>query len=361
MPSQQSRPQTIFSTIKDDIRNTHAFRTLKKESNEIKDFYLTDKQREQLKNISRGKRTFYIAGWVLKAMFFKLTPLRRLLFVIGVVMILTVRVNENGTAVGGNGLIGGALLVLVILLELKDKLLAHDELQEGRHIQELLMPERTPNINGWSAWLYTRSANEVCGDLIDFLRMEDGRVGIAVADVAGKGLHAALLTTKLQATIRALAFDKQSLPSLVQNVNTIFHRDSPSHIFASLLYAELTENESTLRFVNAGHFPAMVVRSGIVEETGKGDAALGLMRTAVFAEHSVLLNGGDLFVIYSDGLTEAKSEAGNFFGKERFVKLLQSAKGTPQQVGELILREVDWFIGMNDPSDDLSIIILQKN
>ena len=360
MSSDHSRKQTIYSTLRDDISNTRVFKTLAKEFKEITEFYLTDNQHEQLKRMNTPKQALYITGWVLKAMFFKLTPFRRLLFVVGLVMVLTIQTSKEGVIVGGNALFGGLLLVLVILLELKDKLLAHDELQEGRHIQELLMPERTPKIEGWSAWLYTRSANEVCGDLIDFLRMEDGRVGIAVADVAGKGLHAALLTTKLQATIRALVFNKQSLSSLVQNVNIIFHRDSPSHIFASLLYAELTENESSLRFVNAGHFPAIVVRSGVVEETGKGDAALGLMRTAAFAEHLLTLNSGDLFVVYSDGLTEARNEAGEFFGKERFVKLLQSTKGIPEKIGNTILSEVDRFIGTSNPSDDLSMIILQK-
>src|SRR3990172_521937 len=135
MSSEPSRKQTIFSTLRADMHRTHAFRTLKKESKEITDFYLTDSQREQLKDMKTAKRSFYVSGWVLKAMFFKLTPFRRLLFVFGVLMILTIRVNGDGASFGGNGLIGGIMLVLVILLELKDKLLAHDELQEGRHIQ----------------------------------------------------------------------------------------------------------------------------------------------------------------------------------------------------------------------------------
>lgn len=353
--------QTVFSTLRDDLRNTETFKTFRKESKEVTNFYLTHEQREELNKMRTMKRSFYISGWVLKAMFYKLTPFRRLLFVVGIVLILTVNSNNGDVNFGGNALFGGLLLALVILLELKDKLLAHDELEEGRHIQELLMPEQTPAMENWSAWLYTRSANEVCGDLVDFLRMENGRIGIAIADVAGKGLHAALLTIKLQSTIRALAFDESSLASLIIKINTIFHRDSPSHLFASLFYVELNEHSSSLQYVNAGHLPAMIVRNGSIEETGKGDAALGLMRSANFSEHTTAFNRGDLFVLYSDGLTEAKNEQGEFFGKERLIRILQTAAGTPEQIGNSILREVDRFIGTVRPSDDLSLAILRRS
>lgn len=359
MPSDKQR-RTVFSTLRNDLRTTKTFTALRKESKEITNFYLTAEQRDQLKQMKSVKRTFYVSGWVLKAMFYKLTPFRRLLFVLGILLIITVRASVETLTFDGNALVGGALLVLVILLELKDKLLAHDELEEGRHIQELLMPERIPAMEGWSAWLYTRPANEVCGDLIDFLRMENGRIGLAIADVAGKGLHAALLTTKLQSTIRALAFDEVSVSSLVKKINTIFHRDSPSHLFASLFYIEIIERAPELRYVNAGHLPAVIVRTNGIQETGKGDAALGLMRSVDFSEQMITLSNGELFVLYSDGLTEAKNERGEFFGKERLMRLLQSAPETPEQIGHSILREIDSFTGTTTPSDDLSLVILQK-
>jgi sigma-B regulation protein RsbU (phosphoserine phosphatase) len=216
-------------------------------------------------------------------------------------------------------------------------------------------------MDGWSAWLYTRSANEVCGDLIDFLRMENGRIGLAVADVAGKGLHAALLTAKLQATIRALAFDEVSVSSLVNKINTIFHRDSPSHLFASLFYLEITEQAPLLRYVNAGHLPAIIVRTNGIQETGKGDAALGLIPSMDFTEQTITLAAGECFVVYSDGLTEAKNERGEFFGKERLMRILHTASGTPEQIGHSLLREIDKFTVTTTPSDDLSLVILQKN
>lgn len=328
--------------------------TIRKESNEVADYYLSAEQREQLKYKKRFERWWYKMFWVFCAIFEKLSTERRVLSVIGVVLIVLSDSNSLYP------ITGGLFLVVVIMLELKDKLVAHDELAAGRKIQESLMPERMPNVNGWKLWLYTRSANEVCGDLIDFLKLDSGRFGIAIADVAGKGLHAALITAKLQATLRALAREIDSLPELIGKINSIVHRDSPAKIFSSMLYAECSEENGTIAFVNAGHFPALIKRNSIVEETAKGETALGLSSTMKFTEHTVTLNSGDLFILYSDGLTEAKSESGDFFGKERFVELLKSANGTPEQIGSTILQSLDRFVGSSAPSDDLSLIILQR-
>ncbi|MFA6457234.1 MAG: PP2C family protein-serine/threonine phosphatase [Bacteroidota bacterium] len=359
MPSQHNQHfKSFFSTLQDDLRNSNAYATFRKESKEVTDFYLTDPQREELKRMKRIKGSFYITGWVLKAMFYKLTPLRRIMFVIGTLLLININVTSN--SIQGNGILGSFFLILVILLELKDKLLAHDELEAGRKIQETLMPERTPNVNGWSLWLYTRSANEVCGDLIDFMKLEPGAFSIAMADVSGKGLHAALITAKLQATIRALAGEIRSLPELIGRINSIVHRDSPSHIFSSLVYMECSEVNGTIRYVNAGHFPALIIRGTAIQECAKGDAALGLIGTMKFAEQSVTLNSGDAIVLYSDGLTEAQNASGEFFGKDRLFSILTSTTGAPEERGFAVLRDVDRFTGTASPTDDLSLIIALK-
>jgi phosphoserine phosphatase RsbU/P len=302
----------------------------------------------------------YYAAWVFKALFYKLTPFRRLLFLLGLMMSLGFSISTKSMGFTTNGLFGGVLLILVILLELKDKLLAHDELHEGRHIQELLMPERVQDVNGWSIYLYTRSANEVCGDLVDFLRLEPPKTAVVIADVAGKGLHAALLTAKLQATLRALAFEDVPIKSLIARVNTIFHRDSPSRMFASLAYAVISENDGEVRFVNAGHLPPIAISNGEITETDKGEIAIGLTRRVEYTEHAVQLSIGDLFVMYSDGVTEAKNEEGLFFGKDRLTTLLKRAQGSPEQIGRTIVAGVDAFMGQTPPSDDLSLIILRR-
>jgi phosphoserine phosphatase RsbU/P len=356
-----SEVKRTFTLLRDDLLTSHVGTTFRRESQEIKDFYLSEGQREELKGMNRGTRAIFYSGWVLKALFFKLTPFRRLLFVFGMLMLFGVNISNNNVTFNTNGFFGGLLLVLLILLELKDKLLAHDELHEGRHIQELLMPQRVQNVNGWAIYLYTRSANEVCGDLVDFLRLEKPYAAVAIADVAGKGLHAALLTAKLQATMRALAFDERSIVSLVSRINTIFHRDSPARMFASLVYAVVSENDGEIRFVNAGHLPPIAIRNGVIEETEKGEIAVGLTHNVEYREHALQLNDGDLFIMYSDGVTEAKNEDGIFYRRERLLTLLKRAKGSPEQICSMIVGELDRFMGQTHPSDDLSLIILRRS
>ncbi len=347
--------RTEWDELSNRLNNSGRWNTaLVRESNEVTDFYLTAAQHERLKTMKQYEQVLYKTGWVFQAMFEKLRPERRVVAIIGVLLLFFADQNNN------NAILGGLFLVLVIMLELKDKLMAHDELAAGRKIQQSLMPPRMPAVNGWELWLYTRSANEVCGDLIDFFPGEDGHSSVAMADVSGKGLHAALITAKLQATIRALAGEIRTLPELIARINTIVHRDSPSHIFASLVYADITEQEGTIRYVNAGHYPALIIRGGSFDECPKGDPALGLARTVQYSEQSVRLERGESFVLYSDGLTEAQNTHGEFFGKDRLTALLTSSTGSAEETGAAVLREVDRFCSGAPASDDLSLIILRR-
>ncbi len=357
-----SKKDPILRSIKDDVRKTRTYTSIRKESKEVTAFYLSEEQRRRLRSMKRIKQLFFLSAWILKAVIKKLTPARKVMFVLGTLFLVNININLSTGVIDLNGsaLFGGLFLILVILLELKDKVLAHSELEAGKKIQDSLMPQRTPSVSGWTLWLFTRSANEVCGDMIDFLPLEPGRFSISMADVAGKGLHAALITAKLQATVRSLAGEIRSLPLLVGKINAIVHRDSPPNMFSSMMYAECSEQDGAIRFINAGHFPALLVRGSAVSETSKGDPALGLMRNTLYTEQHISLDEGDRLVFYSDGLTEAKNESGEFFGKERFINILSSKNGSPQEIGFEILRSVDAFIGEATPSDDLSIIILQR-
>ena len=111
---------------------------------------------------------------MVRSLFLHLTPLRRLLTVAGLVFVLmdtTIIINDGNVNSNNSGFIGGTLIFIVLMLELKDKLLAKDELEAGRKVQRALTPERSPKVNGWSIWLFTRPANEVGGDLVDYLKL----------------------------------------------------------------------------------------------------------------------------------------------------------------------------------------------
>ena len=259
-----------------------------------------------------------------------------------------------------NGL-GILTILLVLMLELKDKLIAHDELEAGRAVQLALMPEREPQVPGWELWLFTRSANEVGGDLVDFMKISDDRFGVAIGDVAGKGLSAALLTAKLQATLRALVADFTSLAKLGTKLNQIFCRDSLKNIFASLAYVELTPNSGGVRLVNAGHIPPVIVRDGRVEKVEKGGVALGIMPDGTFDEQLVQLEKGNALLIYSDGLTEARNLSGEFYGEQRLLNFMPGFRGlSSAQIGDRLVWDVDRFVGEGRAHDDLSIVVLRR-
>ncbi|MCL5021440.1 MAG: serine/threonine-protein phosphatase, partial [Bacteroidetes bacterium] len=253
------------------------------------------------------------------------------------------------------------LVLLVLMLELKDKLLAHDELRIGRTVQKALLPDDNPSISGWSIWLFTRPANDVGGDLVDYINLGESRLGLALGDVAGKGLGAALLMSKLQSTLRAIAPDYSSLSELGQRINLIFCRDSLPSKVATLVYMELTQNSGKIRLLNAGHLPPLVLRGGNVEELAHGAPALGLIKTSRFEEQVIELGPGDLFVAYSDGVTEARNERDEFFGDQRLKSVIGKSAGiSPDRVGERLLAEVDAFVGEAPRSDDLSLVLIKR-
>ena len=369
-PGPGNQPRGLFRTLGDDVQTvvgdmqrSGVRRTFSQTFADLEAFYLTNERKERLQTMGRARRTIYLGAWLLHAMFLKLTPARRVLLVLAFLSWWMGRVRFGGAQFDFNFPVVGVLLLLVILaLELRDKLLAKDELADGRSVQRALMPPDRPSIGGWDIWLFTRSANDVGGDLVDYLRIDDERCGVALGDVAGKGLGAALLMARLQASLRALIPEFHALGELGGRVNRIFHRDGPANRFASLVYLEITANHPHVRVLNAGHMPPLVLRrDGRLEEMPRGSVALGVLKGAAFDEQAVSLEPGDLLLVYSDGVTEATSPEGEFFGDDRLrVALAASAGSSAEQAGQRVLASVDAFIRDARPFDDLSLVALKR-
>ncbi|MFC2088671.1 PP2C family protein-serine/threonine phosphatase [Calditrichota bacterium] len=364
--SQKEDDPKFWKTIKEDWQKTQVKRTLKQDFKEIRDFYISAEQKKKMEKMGKVKRWFFILLWLLKGMFFKLTPMRRILLLVSFILILSsggATVNSKGDVESGrNPVLGFLVITFVLMLELKDKILARDELREGRAIQIALSPDESPDIPGWDVWLFSRPANDVGGDFVDFMQIDNKRYNLALGDVAGKGMGAALLMAKLQATIRAVAPDKKSLSEIGEKINSIFHRDSLRNKFASLVYLECDSKGATVRFLNAGHFPPLLISGNDITETSKGSAALGIMEGTKYDEQKLTVNKGDLFFVYSDGLIEACNERDEFYGEERLRKLLlEHKKKSSREVGKLIINSVDLFRGDTFSYDDLSMIILKRN
>ncbi len=354
----------LGSVLRDDIHQIRITRDFNQEMRELKQYYIDEEKKKRLEQMGMFSRWVHQVLWILKSMFLKLTPFRRLLVTVGLIFLITgssITIGDGHESANNNGLIGGAVILVVLMLELKDKLLAKDELEAGRKLQQALLPEQSPAVEGWSLWLFTRSANEVGGDLVDYIKINENKVGVVIADVAGKGLKAALLTAKLQATVRALLPDYDSLSKLGSKVHEIFYRDSLPGLFASMIYAEIIPGTGEIKFINAGHLPPIIIKSDGLLEMMKGEPALGLMSKFDYSENLLRLESGEIFFAYSDGLTEAQSEYGDFFGTERIKRLLPQLKHLDAAgIGQAVVAEVDRFIGNASRFDDLSLVILKK-
>ncbi len=350
--------------VRDDVRP--GWRTmLRTTMAEIKEFYLTPEHRQRLASMGKVPRGLWMTGWLLKSLFLKLTPLRRFVCLVALILLVSsprLTTGAGGTQASADGSMFGAfLLVCLLLLELKDKLLARHELEAGRSVQRALMPDRCPSLAGWDVWLYTRPANDVGGDLVDCLELGPGRVGFTLADVAGKALPAALLMAKVQATLRALATDTPSLSALAAKTNDILCRDGLPNRFATLVYVELRDNDGGVRLVNGGHMPPVLVSGGRFHELQRGDIALGMVPGAAYREQHQEVRPGEMLIAYSDGLTEALNAAGEFYGEERLHAVFTGVSTlSARDAGARILESVDAFIGTTRPYDDLSLIVLKR-
>jgi len=360
----QSKDHVLRRTIVNDFRKGDILDALRRDFKELYGFYIDNETQERLRSERRFSRFVHSSWYLLKSLILKLTPARRFLLLLSIAFFFfgDTSISDGNLHISiHSNFISYFFLLLVLMLELKDKLLAHDELQIGRTVQKALLPEENPTLSGWSIWLFTRPANDVGGDLVDYINLDENRLGLALGDVAGKGLGAALLMSKLQSTLRAIAQDYKSLSELGERINLIFCRDSLPNKFATLVYAELTQNSGKVRLLNAGHLPPLLLKGSKLDELSRGAPALGLLRTSKFEEQETEMNPGDLLVIYSDGVTEARDERDEFFGDQRLRSIIGRSAGiSPDRVGERILAEVDDFVGEAPRSDDLSLVIVKR-
>ena len=360
-----SRAPSLRRLLVEDLRQADVRGTVRRDLRGLYLFYLDDEQRTRLAGYGRVRRALWMLGMLLRQLLARITPVRRLILVVALVLAVQ----------GGTNIVLGSvnispdlrlyafvLVLFVLMLELKDKLLAHDEIEIARQVQLALLPRTAPPLDGWSIWLSSRPANDVGGDLVDAVPLPGGRLGLALGDVSGKGMGAALLMAKLQATLRAVATGGDDLGLLGARLNGILHRDGIDNRFATLFYAELRPASGEVRWLNAGHNPALVLRASRPPgELGASAPPLGMLSGIAYMGDTVLLEPGDMLVIYSDGLTEATNPREEEFGLERLRQLAPRLRPlAPDAAGALILAEADAFLAGERAHDDLSLILLRR-
>ena len=374
-PSEKSSgpgtPPRLIHTLKDDVRvvtedvmRRGVGRSVGGTLASLEAFYLTADERQRLTELDDVRRQLRRVWYFIRGLLMKLTPARRIMLAIALLSLMlgNGRIDINTVHLGyETHALSALLLLFVLVLELKDKLVARDELEAGRAVQLALLPIERPAVPGWDVWLYTRPANDVGGDLVDHLPLDDGRHAVVLGDVSGKALPAALLSVKLQATIRALAPHFTDLGDFGAELNRILYRDGLPARFASLVYARLPADSGAVTLLNAGHMPPLHVRPHSLTTLPIGSMVLGMMPDVAFSEQQVTVESGDVLVVYSDGVSEAMNERGDFFGDERLQDLARLAHTmSAADTGTFILNGLSAFVGEAEQSDDVSLMILRR-
>jgi sigma-B regulation protein RsbU (phosphoserine phosphatase) len=236
------------------------------------------------------------------------------------------------------------------------------ELSEALKIQQRLLPQQVPQIDGWELSVSWQPASGVGGDCFDTIRFGDTRLALTIADVVGKGIPAALLMSNLQAAVRAFASEAIEPQALCQQVNRILCGNIAEGRFISFFYCVLDATAGVLMYTNAGHYLPMLVRAdGTVERLGIGGPVLGVLAEADYEQAQVVLGQGDRVVLFTDGLTEARDAADQEFGEDRLLKaaVAHRACSAPALQARLTA-EVAAFTG-GQLQDDATLMILASD
>lgn len=234
----------------------------------------------------------------------------------------------------------------------KDLKLAHD-------IQRALLPHALPNSRRLRLAAYNKASRQIGGDLYDALRLADGKVAVAVADVSGKGIAGALMMATLHTIYRGELRKGLQASRLMERVNREFAEKMTSGNFATFFHALLDSKNNQLEYCSAGHNPALLIRPDgsymLLESTG---VIIGFLKGAKFDARTIPWRPGDLLVAYSDGITESENRQGDLFGQERLIKLVLGLRdASPDRIKMEILRAVEKFQASAYTQDDITLII----
>lgn len=267
--------------------------------------------------------------------------------------------NQTGLA------LENAQLLAAITEEVAQRERLNREVEIAREVQERLFPQELPAIQGLDYCGACRPALGVGGDYYDFLALPEGQLGIAIGDVSGKGIGAALLMASLEASLRAEATRApDDLALLVSHVNRLVYQASTSNRYATLFYAQYDPARRSLIYVNAGHNAPMLFRRQAGEwsltRLAAGGTVVGLFASFGYTQESIDLKPGDLLVAFTDGISETMNAADEEWGEERFVESLKTCTDLPAAgILSSIMHAADAFAGGAKQHDDMTLVVLQ--
>ena len=232
------------------------------------------------------------------------------------------------------------------------------DLGDAEEIQRALLPRELPAVQGFELAVAWEPASAVSGDYFDVIKHNDHHTGICVADVAGKGMSAALLMSNLQAALKSLAIATNSPSELMTRVNSVICENIVPHRFISCFYALLDIRTRKLAYSNAGHYAPILVRDGRCMRLIEGGPVFGVFPKECYAQSEVQLQPGDALVLFTDGVTEVRNAEGEEFGEDRLQQLLTNERLSAAEMREKVMAAVTEFGGGNF-DDDVTLLVLK--
>jgi serine phosphatase RsbU (regulator of sigma subunit) len=378
----RARAKSFFDQYTGDLTPGEFQRLFRRDTAEAYRYFTRGSQADLLAAAPWYRRYPQQARLVFSAFTMRLSPARRVLYglalvttIIGALMLFR-GIGASWLIVGpvigpqwveGTGwlLIGFILMNLLILMEVADRLSLKSDLEVARDIQLAMLPNGTREAHQTAVAGVTRPANTVGGDFYDVLPLADGRLAIALGDVAGKGSPAALLMALLVAMMRTLVDEGLELPRLMTRLNAQVARQSPGSRFITLFCGFYDPRDGSLEYVNAGHLPPLLCRrDGAVEHVagdGAGGLALGMFEQATYDAHRTTIEPGDTLVLFSDGITEAENPAGVAFDESGLEGVIAARLADdPETLGRAVLAAVERHAGDARLADDLTVLVLKR-
>jgi sigma-B regulation protein RsbU (phosphoserine phosphatase) len=236
------------------------------------------------------------------------------------------------------------------------------ELDVARSIQASFIPLSPPHAPGWEIATYWRAARQVGGDFYDFIPLRDGQWGLAIADVADKGIPAALFMAMCRTLLRASAINRVSPAATLQRLNELLFNDSRSDLFVTAFYAVWNPETGEFTYASAGHNPPILLRAdGSITDLSSKGIALSVVPDARIAEHKIVMQSGDTLVAYTDGVTEAMQQDFTEWSVERFKEAILQYRGrSASDIVNGVLAALDTFVAGAPQSDDLTLWVLKR-
>jgi len=249
-----------------------------------------------------------------------------------------------------------------LLKEEQEFIKVQQELRLAYEIQMNLLPETSPQIDGYEIFGRSIPAKEVGGDYFDFISVECNKMAFCIGDISGKGMPAALLMSNLQASVRGQTLVKSNVKDCMEKINSMLFHNTPPEKFSTFFYGILDSENHKIIYSNAGHnYPFLFSKEKGPVQLEEGDIVLGFMETSQFRENSISLAPGDLLLLYSDGITEAINENEEELGEGEMTKVIvENPDLSLEEMADQIIEKVKLHSGDNLQYDDMTLVLIKR-